>query len=138
MHGYENRHDLEGLTDFDLFTDEHAQQAYDDERGILLTEYLTAHSAEVYNNNPRDFLNSVNEGVTGRINSGFVTGLAGHFGTRQEDGSRQLILAHAGHKQVLIYRKKKDIIERRTDPPRSEYTPPPFPHGAHSRPTSQI
>jgi PAS domain S-box-containing protein len=253
MHGYDNRHDLEGLTDFDLFTEEHAQQAYNDEQHILQSEkamlnnveketwedgsvtwvssnkaplylssgklvgiigisrdittekkaqeklaesehrlreqnqimrsdyesamkvqsvmipgrvphvkhveiahlwkpmtmvggdiinfprnpnncllffmgdvcghgvtaafytvlikYLTAHSAEVYNDNPRDFLNSVNEGVTGRINSGFVTGLAGHFGSRQKDGSRKLILSHAGHKQVLIYRKDEDFVE---------------------------
>jgi PAS domain S-box-containing protein len=253
MHGYDNRHDLEGLTDFDLFTEEHAQQAYNDEQHILQSEkamlnnveketwedgsvtwvssnkaplylssgklvgiigisrdittekkaqeklaesehrlreqnqimrsdyesamkvqsvmipgrvphvkhveiahlwkpmtmvggdiinfprnpnncllffmgdvcghgvtaafytvlikYLTAHSAEVYNDNPRDFLNSVNEGVTGRINSGFVTGLAGHFGSRQKDGSRKLILSHAGHKQVLIYRKGEDFVE---------------------------
>lgn len=253
MHGYENRHDLEGMTDFDLFTSEHAQQAYDDEQEILRSEkaiinkieketwenretswvsstkaplylssgklvgiigisrdvtaekiaqgkladsehrlreqnqimrsdyesamkvqsvmipgrvpqvnhvaiahlwkpmtlvggdivnfprnpnnallffmgdvcghgvtaafytvlikYLTAHSAEVYNENPRDFLNSVNEGITGRINSGFVTGLAGHFGPRKEDGSRKLILSHAGHRQVLVYHKKEDRIE---------------------------
>ncbi len=37
IHGCENRHDLEGKTDFDLFTDEHAQQAYDDEQEILRT-----------------------------------------------------------------------------------------------------
>jgi PAS domain S-box-containing protein len=253
IHGYKNRHDIEGLTDFDLFTDEHAQQAYDDEQRILQTEapllnsveketwedgsvtwvssskaplylssgklagiigisrdvtsekiaqekladsehrlreqnqimradyesaenvqsvmipgriphikhveiaylwkpmtlvggdminfprnpgnsllffvgdvsghgvtaafytvlikYLTAHSAEVYNGNPRDFLNSVNEGIIGRIKCGFVTGLAGHFGARQKDGSRQLILSHAGHRQVLIYRKQASAIE---------------------------
>lgn len=253
MHGFEDRHDLEGLTDFDLFTEEHAQEAYEDEQNILRTEktlinkieketwadretswvsstkaplylssgklagiigisrdvtaetiaqeklaeseqrlreqnkimlsdyesamkvqsvmipgrvphikhveiaylckpmtmvggdiinfprnphntllffmgdvcghgvtaafytvlikYLTSHSAEVYNNNPRDFLNSVNSGITGRINSGFVTGLSGHFDERKEDGSRRLILSHAGHKQVLIYRKKTKTIE---------------------------
>lgn len=77
----------------------------------VLIKYLTAHSAEVYSGNPRDFLNFVNEGVTGRINSGFVTGLAGHFGTRQKDGSRKLILSHAGHRQVLVYRKVADDIE---------------------------
>lgn len=77
----------------------------------VLIKYLTAHSAEVYSDNPRDFLNSVNEGVTGRINSGFVTGLAGHFGARQKDGSRKLILAHAGHRQVLVYRKEEDEME---------------------------
>lgn len=78
----------------------------------VLIKYLTAHSAEVYSDNPSDFLNSVNEGVTGRINRGFVTGLAGHFGARQKDGSRKLILSHAGHRQVLIYRKEADRIER--------------------------
>ncbi|MGZ0657042.1 SpoIIE family protein phosphatase [Coraliomargarita sp. W4R53] len=77
----------------------------------VLIKYLTAHSAEVYNDNPRDFLNFVNEGVTGRIKSGFVTGLAGHFGARQKDGSRKLILSHAGHRQVLIYRKKENAVE---------------------------
>ncbi|NBB78900.1 MAG: SpoIIE family protein phosphatase [Verrucomicrobia bacterium] len=253
LHGYKNRHDLEGLTDFDLFTIEHAQQAFDDEQAILHTEkpiinkveketwesgkttwvsstkaplylssgklagiigisrdvtneklaqqklaqseqrfreqnaimrsdyesahkvqgvmipgriphvkhvniahlwkpmtlvggdiinfprnpgncllfflgdvcghgvtaafytvlikYLTAHSAEAYSENPRDFLNSVNDGVTGRIENGFVTGLAGHFGPRQKDGSRKLILAHAGHKQVLLYRKIAATVE---------------------------
>lgn len=77
----------------------------------VLIKYLTAHSAEVYNDNPRDFLNSVNEGVTGRINRGFVTGLAGHFGARQLNGSRKLILSHAGHKQVLVYHKKEGRME---------------------------
>jgi PAS domain S-box-containing protein len=253
MHGFKNRHDIEGKTDFDLFTDEHAQQAFDDEQKILQTEtamlnkveketwadgtvtwvssnkaplylssgklagiigisrditaekiaqeklaeserrlreqnaimrsdyesaekvqsvmipgrlpqvkhvdiahlwkpmtmvggdiinfprnpenrllffmgdvcghgvtaafftvlikYLTAHSAEVYNDNPRDFLNFVNEGITGRINNGFVTGLAGHFGARQKNGSRKLILSQAGHRQVLVYRKKEATVE---------------------------
>jgi PAS domain S-box-containing protein len=37
IHGCEDRHELEGKTDFDLFTDEHAQQAFDDEREILRT-----------------------------------------------------------------------------------------------------
>lgn len=80
----------------------------------VLLKYLTAHSAEVYNGNPQDFLNAVNTEVTARINSGFVTGLAGHFGSRQKDGSRKLVLAHAGHRQVLIFRKqtgKCELIE---------------------------
>ncbi len=80
----------------------------------VLLKYLTAHSAEVYNDNPQEFLNSVNQQVTGRINKGFVTGLAGHFGARQKDGSRKLILSHAGHRQVLVYRqatKKVELIE---------------------------
>lgn len=77
----------------------------------VLLKYLTAHSAEVYNDNPQDFLNSVNQEVCGRINKGFVTGLAGHFGARQDDGSRRLILSHAGHRQVLVYRKAKKCIQ---------------------------
>jgi PAS domain S-box-containing protein len=257
MHGLEDRHDLEGLTDFDLFSEEHAQQAYDDEQEILRTEqpmnkveketwiegddtwvsstkaplylssgmlagiigisrdvtaeklaqlqladserrlreqneilrsdyesahkvqsvmipgrvphvkhvdiahlwkpmtsvggdiinyprnpnksllfflgdvcghgvtaafytvlikYLTAHSAEVYNLNPQDFLNAVNHELSGRIREGFVTGLAGHFGSRQEDGSRKLILSHAGHRQVLVYRDAEEKCELVTLP----------------------
>jgi len=77
----------------------------------VLIKYLTAHSAEVYNDNPQDFLNSVNEEVIGRINKGFVTGLAGHFGPRRKDGSRRLILSHAGHRQVLVYRKASKAVE---------------------------
>lgn len=37
MHGFKNRHELEGLTDFDLFSEEHAQQAFDDEQRIIET-----------------------------------------------------------------------------------------------------
>lgn len=253
MHGFQNRHDLDGLTDFDLFSQEHAQQAYDDEQKILRTEkpiinsveketwadgsitwvttskaplylasgklagiigisrditaereaqiklaqsenrlreqnnilrsdyesahkvqsvmipgrvpqvkhikigylwkpmtsvggdifsfprnpdnsllfymgdvcghgvtaafytvlikYLTAHSAEVYTENPQDFLNSVNQELSGRLNEGFVTGLAGHFGPRKKDGSRKLVLSHAGHRQVLVYRKARGRCE---------------------------
>ncbi len=80
----------------------------------VLVKYLTAHSAEVYNGNPQEFLNAVNTSVTARINSGFITGLAGHFGSRQKDGSRKLVLSHAGHRQVLIFRKqtgKCELIE---------------------------
>lgn len=77
----------------------------------VLIKYLTAHNAEVYNGNPHDFLNAVNTEVSARINAGFITGLAGHFGARQQDGSRRLILAHAGHRQVLIYRKASGNCE---------------------------
>ena len=77
----------------------------------VLIKYLTAHSAEAYNDNPCDFLNSLNEGLTGRINHGFVTGLAGHFGPRRKDGSRELILSHAGHRQVLVHHNVEDTIE---------------------------
>ncbi|PXA05639.1 hypothetical protein DDZ13_01835 [Coraliomargarita sinensis] len=77
----------------------------------VLIKYLTAHSAEVYTDNPQDFLNSVNHGLTGRLNEGFVTGLAGHFGARQKNGSRKLVLSHAGHRQVLVYRKAEKKCE---------------------------
>lgn len=77
----------------------------------VLIKYLTTHSAEAYNDNPCDFLGSLNEGITGRINHGFVTGLAGHFGPQKKNGNRDLILSHAGHRQVLIHHKKGDCIE---------------------------
>ncbi|MFT4901491.1 MAG: sigma-B regulation protein RsbU (phosphoserine phosphatase) [Lentimonas sp.] len=77
----------------------------------VLLKYLTSHSAEVYNNDPQSFLNSVNQQVIGRINNGFVTGLAGHFSPADEDGSRQLILSHAGHRQILIYRRAARKVE---------------------------
>ena len=37
MHGFEERGELEGKSDFDLFSKEHAQQAYEDEQEILRT-----------------------------------------------------------------------------------------------------
>lgn len=80
----------------------------------VLIKYLTAHSAEVYTDNPQDFLNSVNQGLTGRLNEGFVTGLAGHFGARQKNGHRKLVISHAGHRQVLVYRhdeKRCELVE---------------------------
>jgi len=80
----------------------------------VLIKYLTAHSGEVYTDNPQDFLNSVNHELSGRLNEGFVTGLAGHFSARKKDGSRNLVLSHAGHRQVLVYRaatKRCQLIE---------------------------
>jgi len=82
----------------------------------VLIKYLTAHSAEVYTDNPQDFLNSVNHGLSGRLNEGFVTGLAGHFGARQKRGKRKLVLSHAGHRQVLVYRHAEKKCERITLP----------------------
>lgn len=77
----------------------------------VLLKYLTAHSAEVYNHDPQAFLNSVNQEVIGRINNGFVTGLAGHFAPRNADGSRELVLSHAGHRQILIFRGASQSVE---------------------------
>ncbi len=37
MHGFERSCELEGLTDFDLFSQEHAQEAFNDEQEILRT-----------------------------------------------------------------------------------------------------
>ena len=82
----------------------------------VLIKYLTAHSAEVYSDNPQDFLNSVNQQLCGRLNEGFVTGLAGHFGARQKNGNRKLVLSHAGHRQVLVYRKADKKCELVTLP----------------------
>lgn len=77
----------------------------------VLLKYLTAHEAESYNSDPTTFLNGVNKGITGRLNSGFVTGMAGHFGRREKDGSRILHLANCGHPLNLVYRKATHSIE---------------------------
>ncbi|MFP4069771.1 MAG: SpoIIE family protein phosphatase [Opitutales bacterium] len=82
----------------------------------VLLKYLTAHAAETYNADPHAFLDLVNHEVAGRIDRGFVTGLAGHFGHRNRDGSRKLFLAHAGHRQILLYRAKTKMIEMVTQP----------------------
>lgn len=83
----------------------------------VLLKYLSSHEAEHYSNNPQSYLDGVNAELSGRIENGFVTGLAGHFGDRKEDGSRQLILAHAGHPYVLIGRAATGKIERLQMPP---------------------
>jgi PAS domain S-box-containing protein len=83
----------------------------------VLLKYLTSHEAEHYDNNPQHYLDNVNKELLGRIESGFVTGLAGHFGNLQKDGSRQLILAHAGHPYILIWRAATKKIERLQMPP---------------------
>ena len=54
MHGFENRHDIEGMTDFDLFTDEHAQQAFDDEQEILQTETALLNNCLLYTSDAAD------------------------------------------------------------------------------------
>ncbi|MGB0258672.1 MAG: PP2C family protein-serine/threonine phosphatase [Coraliomargarita sp.] len=82
----------------------------------VLLKYLTSHEAEVYNNSPTDFLNGVNRELTGQLKSGFVTGMAGHFGARQSDGSRTLHLANCGHPLNLVYRAATNTIESVTLP----------------------
>ena len=77
----------------------------------VLLKYLTAHEAETYQDCPRDFLNAVNKELCGQLTAGFVTGMAGHFGRREKDGSRILHLANAGHPLNLVYRAATDSFE---------------------------
>jgi PAS domain S-box-containing protein len=77
----------------------------------VLLKYLTAHQGEVYHGDPTKFLNAVNREITGRLNSGFVTGMAGHFGRRKKDGSRSLQLSNCGHPLNLVYRAATHTIE---------------------------
>jgi sigma-B regulation protein RsbU (phosphoserine phosphatase) len=83
----------------------------------ILLKYFCAHAGEVYNEDPRAFLDSLNNALSERIREGFVTGLAGHFSRRHKDGSRTLFLSHAGHRQVLVYRKQQDTFQVTTLPP---------------------
>ena len=77
----------------------------------ILLKYITSQVAENYDCCPQDLLDAVNKRISEQINTGFVTGLAGHFGRRQEDGSRRLHLSHTGHPQILIYRKNSGKTE---------------------------
>lgn len=78
----------------------------------VLLKYLSSHEAEHYSNNPSEYLNGINHELAGKIQGGFVTGLAGHFEEPAEDGSRQMRIAHAGHPSVLILRASDHKIER--------------------------
>ena len=82
----------------------------------VLLKYLTAHQGEVYQDDPTNFLNAVNREITGRLGSGFVTGMAGHFGRRENDGSRILHLSNCGHPLNLVYRAATHTIESVTLP----------------------
>lgn len=77
----------------------------------VLLKYLTAHEAETYLDDPTCFLNAVNREITGRLSSGFVTGMAGHFSHRESDGSRTLHLSNCGHPLNLVYRAATHTIE---------------------------
>jgi len=77
----------------------------------ILLKYITSQAAENYDCCPQDWLNEVNKRISGQINTGFITSLAGHFGKRQSDGSRDLYLSHTGHPQILIYRKDSGKTE---------------------------
>ena len=82
----------------------------------VLLKYLTTHEAETYQGCPSDFLNAVNKELCGQITAGFVTGMAGHFGRREKNGSRILHLANAGHPLNLVYRSASDSFESITLP----------------------
>jgi len=82
----------------------------------VLLKYLTAHEAETYQGCPHQFLNAVNKELCGQLTAGFVTGMAGHFGRREKDGSRILHLANAGHPLNLVYRAATDSFESITLP----------------------
>ena len=82
----------------------------------VLLKYLTSHEAEVYDDEPAGFLNAVNREITGRLGSGFVTGMAGHFGPREDDGSRILHLSNCGHPLNLVYRAATHSMESITLP----------------------
>ncbi len=77
----------------------------------VLLKYITSQAAENYDCCPHNWLNEVNERISGQINTGFITSLAGHFGKRQADKSRDLYLSHTGHPQILIYRKSSGQTE---------------------------
>lgn len=77
----------------------------------ILLKYITSQAAENYNCCPQDWLNEVNQRISGQINTGFITSLAGHFEKSQEDGSRYLHLSHTGHPQILIYSKNSGRVE---------------------------
>ncbi len=77
----------------------------------ILLKYITSQAAETYDDCPQDLLDTVNKRISGQINTGFITGLAGHFEKRQPDGSRYLRLSHTGHPQMLIYRKSSGKTE---------------------------
>jgi PAS domain S-box-containing protein len=77
----------------------------------VLLKYITAHAAEVYTHSPQDFLDTVNRQIADKLNHGFITGMAGHFGEPANDGSRNLHLSHAGHPHILVLRKKSTQVE---------------------------
>ena len=77
----------------------------------ILLKYITSQAAETYDECPQTLLNLVNERIIGQLSTGFITGLAGHFGKRRPNGSRLLHLSHTGHPHMLIYRKNNKQIE---------------------------
>lgn len=82
----------------------------------VLLKYLTAHEAEVYEEDPTKFLDAINREITGHLKAGFITGMAGHFSRRAEDGSRTLYLSNCGHPLNLVYRAATRTIESITLP----------------------
>lgn len=83
----------------------------------ILLKYFCYQAAENYEADPQAFLTLINAELKDRINEGFITGLAGHFGRRNRAGERRLHISNAGHRQILIYRKATKRIEAVTLPP---------------------
>ncbi|MGC6455683.1 MAG: SpoIIE family protein phosphatase [Coraliomargaritaceae bacterium] len=83
----------------------------------VLLKYLSAHEAEVYGGQPDVFLNAINKELGSQLKDGFVTGIAGHFSRRNQNGSRTLHLSHAGHPLNLLYRAIENTLEPVPMPP---------------------
>ena len=77
----------------------------------VLLKYITAQVGLSYNGSPQALLDAVNEQISAHLRNGFVTGLTGHFGPVQLDGSRQLHVSHCGHPHLLILRAKSGQAE---------------------------
>jgi PAS domain S-box-containing protein len=77
----------------------------------VLLKYITAQAGLGYDGSPQQLLDTVNQQISAHLRNGFITGLAGHFGAVQPDGSRQLYVSHCGHPHLLILRAKAGQAE---------------------------
>jgi sigma-B regulation protein RsbU (phosphoserine phosphatase) len=77
----------------------------------VLLKYITAQVGLSYSGSPQALLDAVNLQISAHLRSGFVTGLAGHFGEVQPDGCRDLHVSHCGHPHLLILRIKTGKAE---------------------------
>lgn len=70
----------------------------------LLVKYLTDQRGVEFNGNLKHFLETLNEGLVGRIPDGFVAGLCGHIGPAEKgDGSYVFTASNAGHREFIHY-----------------------------------
>lgn len=77
----------------------------------ILLKYITSQAAEDYDENPQKLLNTVNLRISNQISTGFITGIAGHFSQRLEDGSCYLHISHTGHPHLMVYKKHSGQVE---------------------------